>query len=170
MVIRLATIDDIPSIASVHLKSWKDTYKDIVSEQVYRSRTFEGQQEKWLSRLNNSSDEVVLVYELDNGRVVGFASYNVDNSSSNRVGSLNTIYIEPSFKNREIGRELVKEVATRLLAIKISTLKVTVLDKNPSKYFYEHLGATKISEIETKVWGDHLVQTTYQWDDISRLI
>lgn len=161
MIIREATEIDIEPIAEVHLASWKDTYKNIVSEEIYLSRTYERQVNRWQERFKRAK-EFILVCESKDNKLVGFASFEIDNKDY--IGILNTIYIDPFYKGKGIGRELVKGIVRRLVDLNINRMKVSVLDKNDSKHFYEHLGAIKEKEETKNIWGEALKELTYLWE------
>ncbi len=47
MELRLATAADAPTIARVHLDSWRATYRGIVSDSFLQTRTYEQTEDRW---------------------------------------------------------------------------------------------------------------------------
>jgi ribosomal protein S18 acetylase RimI-like enzyme len=68
--VRPATVDDADGIGAVHLASWKETYRGLLSPEFFAAREESRFQANWRRMLGEGLD--VVVAEVD-GRVVGFA-------------------------------------------------------------------------------------------------
>lgn len=71
MHVRLASSDDIPGIARVHVESWRSTYKGIISDAFLSSLTVEKRIRNWEWTFNNlHPDEVVWLLKMIRGSSV----------------------------------------------------------------------------------------------------
>ena len=80
--IREARVDDAEAIASVHVESWKTTYKGIVSETYLNGLSVADRARSWRWSFENPNDgERIFAAEAEDGTIVGFA-----NGGRNRTG------------------------------------------------------------------------------------
>lgn len=169
MKIREATIQDARGIAIVHVDSWNTTYKGIVPDEFLKNRTYEGQEERWIRRLNNpQSSEFILVAENNNGEVVGFASASNKNQDSKFDSILSTIYILKKYQKQGIGKLLVSSVVSKLKELGAKCLIVWVFVENPSRSFYEKLGGELVGEKIVNRSKD-LLEVAYGWDNLENI-
>ena len=166
--IRKAVPSDAHWIAKVHVDSWKTTYINIVPEDFLNNLSFERRVDYWFSVI---PDGGVYVAEDENNQIVGFASGGKERSGkySNYNGEIYAIYILKEFQGRGIGKLLIEPIVKELTNQGIFTMLVLVLEDNPSRHFYEHLGAKKIDSIVVEIGGVQLNELVYAWDDIKPL-
>jgi len=84
----------------------------------------------------NKQGEVLIVYEV-NDRIVGICGLNIDPADPKR-GRIRRLYVLPQYRNKGIGRELVKELINDSVR-NFKSVSVNIGDLNISK-FYEELG------------------------------
>ena len=166
--IRKAVPSDAQGIAKVHVESWKSTYINIVPENFLNNLSYEKREDYWLSVIPNGG---VYVAEDENNQIIGFASGGKERSGnySNYNGEIYAIYILKEYQGRGIGKLLLEPIINDLTTQGIFTMLVLALEDNPSRHFYEKLGAKKIDNIIVEIGGVQLNELVYGWDDISLL-
>ena len=171
-VVRPAEVRDAGGIAHVHVTSWLETYRGLMPDSVLDNLSVERRTKQLEHTLEDGSDiyHLTLVAEA-NHKVVGFANYGKEREGDPEYqGELFAIYILKEFHEEGIGREMVKHVASGLLAIDISSMLVWVLEDNLSKRFYERLGGEYLREKQVQTGDSILQEKAYGWRDIHVLI
>jgi len=170
IIIRDATLEDIPGMVAVRIATWRTTYVGIVPDHVLDEQSQEKIEARWRQwHLEMKPDDVTLVAE-DNGTVVGFAKGGAHwGDVPGYDGRLGGLYILKSHQRRGLGRRLVAAFAKRLAARGCRSLAIWVLARNPSRGFYERLGGTPVAEQPIDIGGVALPEVAYGWPDISVL-
>ncbi|MFD1849867.1 GNAT family N-acetyltransferase [Oceanobacillus bengalensis] len=163
MLIRKANKGDAREIARVHVDSWRTTYTGIIPDDFLRNLSYENRTALWE---NNTGLHDVYVAETNSLEIVGFAAGGRRRTDKYEAypGELYAIYIMKEFQGKGIGKQLVQPVVENLLKEEIDSMIVLVIEDNPSKYFYEALGARKIDAIKVKISGVDLTELVYAWD------
>jgi GNAT superfamily N-acetyltransferase len=169
MIIRRATLLDAPGIAKVHVDSWKTTYKDIIPSDYLNQLTYEPRQKMWESAIPQSA---IFVAENDKGEIVGFSTGGKERSGNYDCysGELYAIYLLEEYQGQGLGKKLIKPIIDELNRLNIKTMLVIVLEDNPSRHFYESLGAKQIDTLEIEIGGKKLNELVYGWEDIQTIV
>ncbi|KAA0561246.1 N-acetyltransferase family protein [Rossellomorea aquimaris] len=149
--IRKANLQDSPGLASVHINSWRTTYKGIVSEEYLQSLSIEEREQKWVQILSGSHHTYVC--EVDDGEIIGFVSFGKERSGEYE-GELYAIYLLEEYQGKGIGKELFGIAATGLKKRGYNSMWIWVLKENPSKHFYYALKPTLIKEEVLTIGGE----------------
>ena len=166
--IREATVQDAANIANVHVVSWRESYQGIVPQPYLDSLDVGVRTESWKSRLDQGV-ATVFVAVLD-GQLCGFISGGKARESIQDFdGEFFAIYLLRAAKGRGIGRLLMRRLAETLLAEGLTKGLVWVLADNPTRHFYEHLGAQEVARKMEPVGGADLLEIAYGWQDIRAL-
>lgn len=168
---RVATPEDAAGIARVHLESWETTYRGILPDAVLDARNYQLLLDRWTRMLlNMESDVGCFVAEVDDA-VVGFASGGPERSGDHEYdGELYGIYLLRDQQGRGIGRALALAVAEHLFQRGKHAMLVWVLSDNPSRAFYERLGAVPV-RTEIVMFGEvGYEETAYGWPDVRALL
>jgi ribosomal protein S18 acetylase RimI-like enzyme len=166
--IRKATIQDAANIAHVHVVSWQESYHGIVPQPYLDSLDVNERTESWKSRLHRT-DINVFVAILD-GKLCGFVSGGVAREPVQDFdGEFYAIYILRAAKGQGIGRLLMRRLAETLRDKGLTKAVLWVLADNPSRHFYERLGAQEISQKIAPVGGADLLEIAYGWQDLRTL-
>lgn len=171
MQIRKAAKDDASGIAEVHVKSWQETYKDIVSQDYLDSLKVDDRKTLWEKSLSQSADtSPVFVAVNSEGEIVGFASFGKERSGKFEAeGELYAIYILKEYQRGKLGLRLLQAGLDDLLKRQYHSMLVWVLADNESRKFYESLQPQKAGDEVVKIAGEELIEVAYLWKDLNLL-
>jgi L-amino acid N-acyltransferase YncA len=173
MYIREATLDDAPSIARVHVDTWRTAYRGLVPDAHLDGLSYERSENAWRRWLAKSDPQTsVYVAEAEEGRIVGFASGGEEREGDPVYRSeVYSIYIVADQQRQGTGRRLMTTAAGWLRAHGFQTMLVWVLRDNiSSRAFYEALGGRYLREKSITIGGAELIDVAYGWDDIGVLV
>jgi ribosomal protein S18 acetylase RimI-like enzyme len=106
-------------------------------------------------------------------RIVGFATGR--RARTNRLGRLGegeieTLYVLDDFRERGLGRSLIRSVARALAEGGCGSAFLWVLRDNPSRWFYERLGGRPVAQSLIDVADRPVMQIAFLWDPIALLL
>jgi ribosomal protein S18 acetylase RimI-like enzyme len=156
--IREGTAADIPALADLHVRTFRETHGGGPARELRES-----QYREKFARTDGSC--FCFVAEDASGAPIGFA-VGAPHDDENRVyaGELNKIYVLREHHRRGVGRRLVCSVARRFLSQGISSMLLFGDEKNPSNGFYETLGAERLITPRGEFHGG------YGWKDLTILV
>jgi GNAT superfamily N-acetyltransferase len=158
--IRQAKTDDVSSLARVHVQSWIETYTGLMPQSVLDGITLEAREEQWIRTLESPAMRV-FVAEL-NGEIIGFTSLTARESED--FAELFTLYVLKAHHGQGIGLKLWNAVLEFLKTQNIKRLVLWVLENNPTRGFYEHLGGIS-SARKTETMNDaQIIEVMYSFD------
>lgn len=145
MGIRHAEPSDAEEIHDVALKSWKDTYSHILSEEAIEEVI-----EDWYSvkELQEQTEHPIFYVAEERDEVVGFVHATVEDEKA----TLHRIYLDPEYQGQGIGSKLYQkaETAIRKEADKIELEVLAENTKGNSFYQKQGFKEQKTEEIELK--------------------
>jgi len=159
---------DASRLADVHLRSVLVADRGICAEDhlARRSEQLVERERRWREQLTSRPDEPVLVAERDPFGIVGYAVGGATRKPSfGYDGELVSIYLLPEHQRQGIGRELVRRMVRTLHERGFERVLVRVLSANPSRHFYERLGAYSIGVTQVAVGDQELEESLYGWPD-----
>lgn len=180
ITIRRARPSDAVAIAAVHVAAWRTTYPGILPD-AYLARLSVPRQAGHYERAIRAGlgVHVATASGLDLGpeggspRVVGFATSGPARSPGAAEtlgeGEIETLYVLDDWRDRGIGRRLMRAAAAHLAAAGCSSAFLWVLRENPSRWFYTRLGGRPAAEAMITVGGQAVPQTAYVWSPIDKL-
>jgi ribosomal protein S18 acetylase RimI-like enzyme len=174
--IRMATFDDAPALASMHVASWRETYAGIVPAAMLASLSVQKRQAMWekVMRLQSSlGATVVYLLELD-GKIIGFGSCGAqrDEKLKDRGydGEISAIYVLRTFQRLGAGTRLLFTMALDLAGRGYGAASLWVLRDNPTaRRFYERFGARVIAERDDVREDSVLIEVAYGWADLTQV-
>jgi ribosomal protein S18 acetylase RimI-like enzyme len=161
-IIREARVEDISALATLHVKTWSETYWTTVFPPTYQVREYQWHQQFKVT----DGSWFCFVVENKNKQLVGFAKGKTYNHSDlpEFSGELNKIYLLRKYQRLGLGRKLVGHVARRFLAQGISNMVLFGTAENPSGEFHEALGGEKLYAKNGEFHGG------YCWRDLKKLV
>jgi GNAT superfamily N-acetyltransferase len=168
-MVRAALPDDAPAIASVHVSSWRSTYRGLLPEDFLASLSESGYAERWRRLIADRASRIYVAE--DGGEVVGFASSGRERAGEpGYEGELYAIYVLDRAQRRGLGRELVRATVGGLRELGLGDLIIWVLrDNSPARAFYERLGGVYVRAQPITVGPATLEEVSYGWrrlDDV----
>lgn len=165
---RPATADDARGIATVHVASWQSTYAGILPEEFLANLSADARETLWKDNLSHDDygkTKFAIVAEVA-GRVIGFADGGPARNASGCDCEIFAIYLLGEYQQQGLGKELMSQLADKLVAAGFRTAIVGVLADNPSRGFYEKLGARYSHSQQISIAGVALEERFYIWPDI----
>ncbi len=165
MLIRPARPADIPTMARVYVETWRATYRGILPDAYLDSMTL-GDTEASLGREMGAAGGVSLMATADDGQAAGLITGGIDRRRDRIYGGeIFSLYVRPAYQRRGIGHKLVRHLVARINRWDIFTLKVQVLEANPSRRFYEKLNGVLLACGRIRFADTDLDACTYGWLD-----
>lgn len=158
--IRIATFKDALSIAEVHVQGWKETYIGMVKQEILDELNVPDKEQLW-KEISRSPDHQLFIYT-ENGVVKGFLDGYLN--PENNVAEILAFYLLKEVQKQGVGRELFQKFYQCALNQGYAFIRLEVFNKNPSRFFYEKMGAKLIAEAELPEFGFGITELLYQWE------
>lgn len=174
--VRRARPADAPAIAAVHVAAWRSTYPSILPADFLANLSLDRQAGGYAAAIRAGQGVFVALAsgadlaEPGGGRIVGFTTGGRAGRAGYGDGEIETLYVLDDFRERGIGRRLLRVLGEALYGAGCASAFVRVLRDNPSRYFYAHLGGVLAAEERIHFAGAEIVQCAYRWDPIARLL
>ncbi|WP_010100076.1 GNAT family N-acetyltransferase [Verminephrobacter aporrectodeae] len=170
--IREATPGDAVGIAALHARSWRQTYRGVLTDEYLDEKLTLDRLHDWQLRLSApATGQYVLLLEAD-GDLVGFAcAYGAYDADAGTL--LENLHTHPERKRQGAGRRLLQEIARWSLEhYPEGPLHLWVVASNPSAIgFYRHMRAVEDAQA---VWnapdGSRVPELRYIWRNPSLLL
>jgi ribosomal protein S18 acetylase RimI-like enzyme len=167
--IRRARLGDAAGIAAVHVASWRSAYASVLPDQ-YLARLSESRLAAQYDRAIRFGLGLHVAADVNTTHIYGFTSARKAQPGAVAEGEVETLYVLDDFKERGLGRQLLRASAKHLAALGCRSAFAWVLRDNPSVFFYQHLGGKRTATSTTHVAGREIPQHAYAWDPIGLLI
>jgi ribosomal protein S18 acetylase RimI-like enzyme len=174
--IRRARPADATSIGAVHVAAWRSTYPGILPDEYLAHMSVSRQAVYYDAAIRGGSGVYVaaasgLDVPVGSGpRIVGFATAGRARAPALAEGEIETLYVLDDWRERGLGRRLIRAAAGHLASIGCRSAFLWVLRDNPSRWFYERLGGRPVAESVVQVAGESVPQTGFVWNPIEKLI
>jgi GNAT superfamily N-acetyltransferase len=165
--IREASLKDAEGIARVHVDCWRTTYRNIIPEEFLQNLTYENRMKMWVQNISNETN-YVFVAEHD-GKIIGFTDAGKEKSGKypGYMADITTLYILEEYHGAGIGRQLLQQIFQKLKENNMTSALVWVLEDNPSRHFYEAMGAKVIVyKKDITIGSKQLNLMGYGWNKI----
>ena len=171
--VRRAMPDDAPAMAEVFVESWRSTYPGLLPEKALLRMTSERLTPRLVARLSSATrNDVQLVAERVGGGIIGLAQaglvldkgLQIDNDAV--TSEIYTLYVAPEAQGEGAGALLLSGLLDRLRSRGHANCVAWMVERNVSRFFYEHMGARKIATRRAREWGKVVSLEAYAWPDI----
>ncbi len=155
-LIREAVLSDIPFLARVHVQSWQETYTGLIPDDVlYNIITAESREFQWQRTLANPKVKVFVALKAN--ALIGFCSQTMQGSEAEIL----TLYLLKAFQGSGLGKQLWLTALENAKAQGAKTLSLWVLEDNPTRGFYEHMGGVLDDSRTEKIGSAVLLEVSY---------
>ncbi len=172
-MVRIATPEDAPGIARVHVDSWRTTYAGLMPDRILANISLEKRTQNMERILRDPAENSATFLAEDSGVIVGFVQCGVNRdlqTDAAFAGELYGIYLLKAWQRQGLGRQLVETASRFLLSHEIKSIIVWALASNRSACrFYEALGGYRVRDREIEIQGHRMSETSYGWNDLRRL-
>ena len=179
--LRKARVADAIAIGAVHVAAWRSSYPGILPDAFLSRLSVSRQAAHYDAAIRGGTGVTVATASgadvpLGSGpRIIGFTTAGRARHAEiagRRLaeGEVETLYVLDDWRERGIGRRLMRASATHLADIGCKSAFVWVLRDNPSRWFYQRLGGKPVAESITQISGEKIPQTAFVWDPIDLLL
>ncbi len=170
ITIRKATYEDSAEIANVHINSWREAYKGLISEDFLNDRPlfFKNRYELW-KKVTLNEKQVTLVAECSKNGVVGFVNgTNGRDEGFEDFAEVWCIYLLQKYHGKKIGFNLLKSFFDAHKEQGFESGYLWVLNDNPTISFYTKAGGKFNGHTnEDDIGGQKVIELCYVWEDIA---
>jgi GNAT superfamily N-acetyltransferase len=182
IAIRRARPLDAAAIGAVHVATWRSTYAGVLPDAYLASlssvRHAAGYEQAIADRRDCHAVFVAVASGPDappgcregGGAVVGFASGGRARRTGLGQGEIETLYVLDDYRDRGVGRRLMRAMAAHLAAVGCRSAMLWVLEANPTRWFYLRLGGRAAARETIRFAGQTLDQLAFVWDPIDTLL
>jgi ribosomal protein S18 acetylase RimI-like enzyme len=140
VVVRFASLDDLPQIAHVARITWDATYDQTISFENRRDFLERSYKPENLKDAIDATGHWFYVAEID-GQIVGFGHFLKRYHPVQARAELVRLYVLPEYQNAQIGHTILKTGFSDLARAGIEQCFVSVQSSNsPARRFYERHG------------------------------
>ena len=181
--IRRARPADAAAIGAVHVTTWRTVYPGVLPDSYLASlstlRHAAGYEAAIGDRRHGHAVFVAVAQGVDapvgqetaeGGTVIGFVSGGRSRRPQIGEGEVETLYLLDDYRDRGVGRRLMRAMAAHLAAIGCRSAMLWVLKDNPTRWFYQRLGGRLVAREAIRFAGQGLEQLAFTWDPIEALL
>ena len=179
--IRRARASDAVSIGAVHVATWRSAYAGILPDRFLARMSVPRQAAHYDAAIRSATAVFVAaasgtdVPPGSGSRIVGFATAGRARGgeiAGRRLaeGEVETLYVLDDWRDRGVGRKLMRAAGAHLAETGCKSCFVWVLRENPSRWFYQRLGGKPVAEAMIQFAGQKVPQIAFVWDPIERLL
>lgn len=169
--IRQAVLSDAAGIARAHVDAWRETYRGQIADEFLDGLSYARRQEPWEEILIPPERGDAVFVAIHGEKVIGFCSDGPERGSLPAYdGELYGIYLLQAYQGRGLGRALFLTAARHLHGSGFQSMMLWVLDTNPSRGFYEHMGGELAGEQLIEIGGLTYREVAYGWEDLAALM
>jgi ribosomal protein S18 acetylase RimI-like enzyme len=162
---------DAEALAHVHVRSWRETYRDMLPD-AYLARMSEADFARRFRRALTfpGAHDVTLAAAQPHG-LLGYVQGGPSRARVEGEAEIATLYLLREAQGLGLGKRLLIGAARALAAQGARSLVISVLQDNArARGFYEHLGGLAEPPRPERGPGGSLVnEVSYRWPQISRL-
>jgi diamine N-acetyltransferase len=155
LLIRPATLDDIPTIQKIAADTWPTAYGAIISlAQISYMLDMMYSTSALTTQMTTRGHHFLLA--ILNSDAVGFASYEL-NATPNQQCKLHKLYCLPQSQGSGVGAQLVGHVADAAITANQHAIMLNVNKHNKALGFYQRLGFAVIDEVVIDIGQGYLM-------------
>jgi ribosomal protein S18 acetylase RimI-like enzyme len=143
-------IESISTIQQIAKITWAIAYKEIITkEQLEYMLDKMYSAESLQNQIKVQEHEFILAH-FEN-KPVGFASFNLKQSTPEKIVKLHKIYVDPSKHGKGIGKSMLQFIMNEISFEEVKYLELNVNRQNTAIGFYKNLGFTIVAEEDISI-------------------
>ena len=139
MILRKATLEDIPLIQEIAEEAWRPTYGHILTEE----QTLYMIPMMYASEVLQKQIENLSMLEVD-GLAIGYCAFE---KTSETDGKLHKLYLRPSVKQKGAGSFIIEQICHQARSMGLTSIYLNVNKHNSAVEFYLKKGFIKDREM-----------------------
>lgn len=161
--IRKANPEDAKVILDINIKSWKDTYKNVFSEDYLNHlcsdpNDYANAIKKNQQKIKDNNNFYVAIVK---DKIIGFCSFGASKKDIKPLaGEIYALYVDKKYQGLGIGKALFNQVKQEL-SQKYNEIIVSCLVKNDANAFYKKMNCTKIGNCNFVLDGNNYEENLY---------
>ena len=178
--LRKARVADAIAIGAVHVAAWRSTYPGILPDAYLAKMSVSRQAAFYDAAIRGGTGVTVATasgVDVPAGsgpRIIGFTTAGRARTeiAGRRLaeGEVETLYVLDDWRERGVGRRLMRAAGAHLADIGCKSAFLWVLRDNPSRWFYQRLGGKPAAEQTIQIAGQSVAQTAFVWNPIEQLL
>lgn len=165
LIIRAATVADIPLIQDIVTRTWPATYTSILGEQQVNYMIDKFYCTAPLIKQMKNQHYFFLAFKENHH--IGFASFSCLNEKTYKLQKL---YVVPGEQKTGAGKVLLQTVETGVKNMGAVKLQLNVNRKNNAKIFYEKNGFVIISVVDIDIENGYFMNDYFMEKDLYKFI
>ncbi len=179
VIMKTATIDDAPILATIHVPAEEKAYAGIVDADYLAGKTIEDYTEKWTGWMSDPDNPVTVAISYEGDTPAGFICWGplrTPPPGTSKIrpaypAEIYAIHVHPDFWKQGHGRALMAHAAQEIKAAKQNAFCLWVLEKNQTaRGFYDKLEGRRLGKRMIEAGPTQVRELCYGWRDISILI
>jgi GNAT superfamily N-acetyltransferase len=149
MILRKATLEDIPTIQEIAEEAWRPTYSPILTEE----------QTLYMIPMMYASEVLIpqiglfSVLEVD-GVAIGYCAFE---KQTDTEGKLHKLYLRPSLKQKGAGTFIIDQISQQARNLGLQSIYLNVNKLNSAVEFYLKKGFIKEQEIVVDIGNGYVM-------------
>lgn len=170
--VRTATTGDAEGIARVHVETWQATYAGVLPDSYLVGLSHADMARQARANITAGAGSVTTLVAEWRGmgtapEILGFGSAGPARDTSLLYdGEIYTLYVGTDWQGQGIGKLLMGALFRALFDRGMEDAMLWVLEANPSRFFYQHMGGAQIARRQERVAGQPFPTLAYGWSDL----
>jgi N-acetylglutamate synthase-like GNAT family acetyltransferase len=149
MILRKATLEDIPLIQEIAEEAWRPTYSHILSEEQTQYMI----PMMYATEVLQNQIDIFLILEID-GEGMGYCAFEQTSESD---AKLNKLYLRPTVKQKGAGSFIIEQISNQARAMGLKSIHLNVNKHNSAVEFYLKKGFIKDKEIVLDIGNGYVM-------------
>ncbi len=149
MILRKATLEDIPTIQEIAEEAWRPTYGHILTEE----QTLYMIPMMYNTGLISAQIDLFSMLEMD-GHAIGYCAFE---KTSDTDGKLHKLYLRPSIKQKGAGSFIIEQISNQARLLGLTSIYLNVNKLNSAVTFYLKKGFTVDREMVLNIGNGYVM-------------
>ncbi len=149
MILRKATLEDIPLIQEIAEQAWRPTYSHILSEEQTQYMI----PMMYATEVLQNQIDIFLILEIE-GEGMGYCAFEQTSESD---AKLNKLYLRPTVKQKGAGSFIIEQISNQARSMGLKSIHLNVNKHNSAVEFYLKKGFIKDKEIVLDIGNGYVM-------------